>query len=75
MGWEYTTFGAEATGWLRPDVDDAEVHRRLNSLGATGWELVSVVPLVVNGYTSRCVFVLKHPTPPREPEAAWEAVG
>jgi hypothetical protein len=44
-----------------PDVDDTEVTRMLNRYAAAGWELVSVLPVLRNGFTHRCLFVLKRP--------------
>ena len=67
MLWEYTTFDVETTGVFRPDVDDAEVVRLLNQYGVIGWELVSVVPVLSNGNTHRCVFVLKRPRQQQPP--------
>lgn len=61
MNWEYATVRIDASGWMSSTVDDTEVTRRLNSFGAMGWELVSVVPVINNGYTSSCLFVLKRP--------------
>jgi hypothetical protein len=70
MLWEYTTFDVETKGVFRPDVDDAQVVRMVNRYGASGWELVSVVPVLTNGYTHRCVFVLKRPRQQQSPMPA-----
>ena len=61
MQWEYTSFRVETSGWFAPDMDDADLNRRLAGHGTTGWELVSVVPVLQNGYTHACVFILKRP--------------
>ena len=74
MAWEYTTFDVDAKGVFRPDVDDALVVRMLNQYGASGWELVSVVPVLQGGWTHRCVFVLKRPRQQDAPPTAWPVV-
>jgi hypothetical protein len=70
MQWEYTTITALAQGLFQPDIPDAEIVATLNRYGASGWELVSVVPVLHNGYTSRCLFVLKRPRQQQGPVPA-----
>ncbi|MCB1207792.1 MAG: DUF4177 domain-containing protein [Verrucomicrobiales bacterium] len=63
--WEYMTarFDLKNGVFSGPVIDQADVHTRLNQLGAEGWELVSVTPIKQSGgHGTACLFAtLKRP--------------
>ena len=64
MNWEYETIKFSATEWfVGGNLDDSGIKNRLNELGRSGWELVSMVSTTGGGSTEVVVAVLKRPLP------------
>lgn len=60
--WEYQTIKFNVFGWLGPKVDPSRLDSTLNTLGASGWELVSVFDVNVGeGATSSIIAIFKRP--------------
>jgi Domain of unknown function (DUF4177) len=63
MKWEYMTVMFMATGfWLGGKLDGEAFNKKLNELGAEGWELVSVFDTnMLHGQTRDVVAIFKRP--------------
>lgn len=56
--WEYTSVRLDATGIMGGKFDESQLNKRLNALGAEGWELVTAFDTnKVYGATRDIVFV------------------
>jgi hypothetical protein len=58
MKWEYKTIKLEATGFMGGKIDEAQLDRRMNELGAQGWELGAAFDTDVSGGGTRDVVVI-----------------
>ena len=62
MKWEYKTAPLKTTGWIKSEMDMAEIDSKLNEFGSEGWELTGVAPLAgEGGKTTEVVFLFKRP--------------
>ena len=60
--YEYKVLKFDMKGWMGGQIDDEEMERRLNSLGAEGWELIRVTPILIDmGRTRLLVATMKRP--------------
>jgi hypothetical protein len=53
VGWNTQARSSSRTAWEYRVVSDSEFYKTdMNTLGADGWELVAILPSIVNGYTA-----------------------
>lgn len=55
--WEYKVVTRKAEGWVTKDIPEDAAEAALNDLGADGWELVGVAPIVGEGMTTKSVML------------------
>jgi len=58
MQWEYKTAKLAAKGLMGGKVDEAQLDRMMNELGAQGWELSAALDTDVAGGGTRDVIVI-----------------
>jgi len=58
MKWEYKTIKLGATGFMGGKVDEAQLDRIMNEIGAQGWELGAAFDTDVSGGGTRDVVVI-----------------
>jgi hypothetical protein len=62
MKWEYKTVQLGATGLMGGEVDEAQLDRMMNELGAQGWELGAAFDTgAAGGGTRDVVVIFKRP--------------
>jgi hypothetical protein len=62
MKWEYKTIKVETKGLMGGKLDNAQLDRTMNELGAQGWELSAAFDTdVAGGGTRDVVVIFKRP--------------
>jgi hypothetical protein len=62
MKWEYRTIKLRATGFIGGKVDEGELERMMNELGADGWELTAAFDTnEAYGNTRDVIAIFKRP--------------
>ena len=59
--WEYQTVKLEPGGFFGGKMDEEEMRRALNRMGADGWELVSTFDTAASGHSREVLFIFKRP--------------